>query len=376
VKDLPKRADLTSTLRAGERVFAQLAPDQQEAFNRLDEGIQVAVVKSLAQIGTMLDGAAVNLETKARLNAAFATFSRECVVNGTHPNLTGAVGEVTTTVEGDMRRLLSRITYATYGRDAGRAQRELKLPTRVVRNLSLGKVLQAIRTASAHHDTQRLAFMFDDAWLDRIERFVDARNRWTHDAVATHLNGVQLIDEAHRTIIEAIEIAQWIEARLAMLRRAGEFAQHDDPSELTIAPLREGTDPSIFISYAFTDGDIAERIARGLEIYGLKAWYSGGALEPGDSIVTHIENALARSDTLLVLLSSRSVMSRWVRHEMNTGLMAQLNGRDVRVVPVIIDDCEIPEILSSVAHVDFRANFEAGLVELVHFLQRRHGPDR
>lgn len=380
VKDLSKRADLTSTMRAGERVFARLTPDQQEAFNSLDEVIQVAVVKSLAQLGAMLDDAAVNSETKARLNAAFSTFSRECVVNGVHPILTGAVGEVTTTVEGEMRRLLSRVVHAVYGRDAGRAQQELKLPTRVVRNLSLGKVLQAIRAASAHPDFQDVAFMFNDAWLDRIERFVNARNRWAHDTVGVDIDGVQLIDEAHHTIVEAIEIARWIETRLVTLRRTGPFTQQDDDQDnapaLTIAPPRDDPTPRIFISYSFTDGDIAERIARGLETYGLKAWYSGGAMEPGDSIVTHIESALAHSDTLLVLLSSRSVKSRWVRHEIDTGLMAQLGGRDVRVIPVIIDDCEVPEILSSVVHVDFRPNFEAGLVELVQFLRRRHRTGR
>ena len=79
--------------------------------------------------------------------------------------------------------------------------------------------MQALRTACEHDDFAERADLFDDSWMDRIDRFTDARNRWAHDAVATNVDGTQLIDEAHHTIVEAIEISSWTESRLAALER-------------------------------------------------------------------------------------------------------------------------------------------------------------
>jgi hypothetical protein len=116
----------------------------------------------------------------------------------------------------------------------------------------------------------------------------------------------------------------------------------------------------VFISHATADRDTAERIAMGLKAFGHRSWYTEWEMQPGDSILARMETALAQSDTLLVLLSARSVASRWVRRELNTALMAQLSGHDVQVIPVIVEDCEVPELLKGIVHVDLRTDFEKG----------------
>jgi len=111
VNSLSPGPDLTPMLRAGERVFSRLPTDQQEAFNRLDASRQIAVVRSLAEIGERIDSATLNTSTRDRLESALSTFSRECIVNTQAPNLTGAATEVATAVEGALKRLLSRWAY-------------------------------------------------------------------------------------------------------------------------------------------------------------------------------------------------------------------------------------------------------------------------
>jgi len=375
VASLPPGPDLTSMVRVGEKVFSRLPADQQQAFNLLDPGRQIAVVRSLAEIGDRIDAARLNASTRERLNSALSTFSRECIVNVGRPNLTGAAAEVTATVEGELKRLLSRLAYATYGKDPARIQKELKLPTRAVRNLALGKVVQALRTAREHDDFRDCAELFDDLWLDRVDRFVEARNRWAHDAVAADIDGLQLIDEAHRTIVEAVEISDWIEARLVAVssstRPPAVGAEPEDAGALDVARCPPGRDLSVFISHATADRDTAERIAMGLKAFGHRSWYTEWEMQPGDSILARMETALAQSDTLLVLLSARSVASRWVRRELNTALMAQLSGHDVQVIPVIVEDCEVPELLKGIVHVDLRTDFEKGLITLLAAVRRR-----
>jgi len=376
VTGLPLGPDLTSMVQAGERVFARLPADHQVAFNQLDEDRQITAVKSLAQLGDRLDAAALSVKTRARLESALSTFSRECILNAAEPNLTGAATEVATTIEGELKRLLSRLGHAVYGRNMSRLQTELRLPTKVVRNLTLAKVVQALQAAQDHTDFKQLSDLIDEVWLERVDRFVDARNRWAHDAVGGNVGTQQLIDEAHRTIMEAIELADWIEERLALLNEASEppvvAADPTEPAALDLAATPIGRDLGVFISHASGDKATVERIAMGLKAFGHKSWYSEWELQTGDSIVTRIEAALARSDTLLVVLSQKSVVSQWVRRELNTALMTQLSGgHDIEVIPVIIEDCEIPPLLRDIFYVDLRSNFEEGLLKLLEKLRLR-----
>jgi hypothetical protein len=363
--------DLTYIIRAGERVFARLPPDQQIAFNRLNEERQVSVVKCLAQMDRSLDESELDPKTKERLESAISTFTRECTSGIGRPNLTGAAIEVTATIEGLLKRLLSRLAYGAYGKNPGKIQKELKLSTSAIRNLSLGKAVEAIRVARNHPDFQFFAQHLEESSLDRVDRFVSARNAWAHDAV--DLDGVSLIDEANRTIIEAIELAQWIYQLSEAVEKSRSLVEG---STSTIVPLQlpqAGTERGfgVFISHARADKLIAERIATGLKVFGYRTWYADWELQPGDSIVPRIEAALARNDTLLLLLSQTSVASKWVRRELDTVLMAQLSGQDVAVIPVMIEDCEVPESLKGILSADLRSNFEGGLLQILESLRRR-----
>jgi hypothetical protein len=365
--------DLTPMVYAGERVFSRLPVDQQKVFNLLDASQQLAAVKSLTEIGNRIDLVKLNTSTRDRLESAVSTFSRECIVHAQAPNLTGAVSEVTAAVEDALKRLLARLTHAAYGQDLARIQRELRLPTRDIRNLSLRRVVQALRTACEHDDFVEWAGLFDDSWMERIERFTDARSR-RHDAVAADVDGTQLIDEMHHTIIEAIEISSWVESRLAALDRGlppTTFGNDSDEAALDVAPSPRGRELGVFISYASSDREIAGRIAMGLTAFGYRNFYDVWEMQPGESILARINLALAESDILLVLLSAQSVASRWVRHELDTALMGQLRGRSIQVIPVVIGDCEIPEMLQDMLQIDMRPDFEEGLRTLLDALRRR-----
>jgi hypothetical protein len=194
--------------------------------------------------------------------------------------------------------------------------------------------------------------------------------------VAANSPPMHVIDEAHRTIMEAIDISEWIGARVTVLdptsRPVEEAAPGNAAAALAVAPEPRGRELGVFISHAGEDGAIAERIAMGLTAFGHRSWYADWELEPGDSIVTRIEAALADSDTLLVVLSSRSVASAWVRQELNTALMAQLSSdHDIDIIPVLIDECEVPGLLRDRVYADLRQDFEVGLLQLLEILRRR-----
>jgi tetratricopeptide (TPR) repeat protein len=91
----------------------------------------------------------------------------------------------------------------------------------------------------------------------------------------------------------------------------------------------------IFLSYARDDRDRAERIARSLEDGGHEVWWDR-RIAAGDSFSSQIDSELAAAELVVVLWSSHSIRSDWVRDEAAAG-------RDSgRLVPVLIDRVDPP----------------------------------
>lgn len=92
---------------------------------------------------------------------------------------------------------------------------------------------------------------------------------------------------------------------------------------------------SVFLSYARTDGEVAERIAARLEASGHKVWWDRH-IRGGSQFSKQIEEALDRAEAVVVLWSRQSIDSAWVRDEAAT---ARDSGR---LIPVSIDGTPPP----------------------------------
>ena len=79
---------------------------------------------------------------------------------------------------------------------------------------------------------------------------------------------------------------------------------------------------------------------------------------------------LKSSDFLIAVLSPRSVDKPWVVREMSSSMMRQLGDKGIRVLPLLIEDCEIPPLLADLKYADFRTSFNEGLEELVSAIKR------
>jgi adenylate cyclase len=93
----------------------------------------------------------------------------------------------------------------------------------------------------------------------------------------------------------------------------------------------------VFISYAREDAETARRFAHAFQDAGLSVWWDD-ALRSGEIFDESIERALRAARAVVVLWSSGSVASRWVRAE------ATLADRNRTLVPVTIEACQRPII--------------------------------
>lgn len=371
VSDLAVGPDFEGIMRTATVVYEGLGAEERKAFNTLDDNKKVAVVRAIAELQARVAAGTWDDETGRRIRSSLATFSRECVSSADGGNFTGAVVEMTTAVEGLAKRLISRLAYAVYGKNPAQMVRELQLPTGKFRNLTLGKTAQALRVASTHRDFAAYGEQLSDRWIERLDRFADSRNRWAHDDV--DLQGLELLDEAHRVLSDALSLADWLSISIADVQQQPAEQQEEDGEDdggLRLADRAE-RGLSIFVSHASQDKRIAERVAMGLKAFDYDTWYDDWELLAGDSIVERIEAAISKTDVLLVLLSKSSVESQWVQRELSTGLARQLSGKGVMVIPIVVEDCDIPQLLAGTKYVDLRNDFEHGFRELSDALTAR-----
>jgi len=104
-----------------------------------------------------------------------------------------------------------------------------------------------------------------------------------------------------------------------------------------------------FISHA---GEDKERFvipfANKLLAHGVDVWVDKWEMLPGDSLVDKIfEEGIKNASAFIIVLSKNSVQKRWVREELNAGVIKRISGK-TKIIPVVIDDCEIPEALQSI----------------------------
>jgi TIR domain len=124
----------------------------------------------------------------------------------------------------------------------------------------------------------------------------------------------------------------------------------------------------LFLSYAREDGEFAERLARDIAGRGIPVWWDRWDMEIGDSLPQRLEEAIAGSRWLGVVLSPDSVTSRWVRAELDLALTLEIEGESITILPILLRPCEIPLSLRRKSWADFTGSYATGLAGVLRRL--------
>jgi hypothetical protein len=119
----------------------------------------------------------------------------------------------------------------------------------------------------------------------------------------------------------------------------------------------------VFISYSFNDSIFVRQLLRKLEEAGITTFYDK-KLNPGDSWVRVLEEIVNRVDYILIVLSPNYIKAEWARQEGQMAVFREANENTVRVIPLLIGDCELPPFLQSKHYVDFRSDFDDAINNL------------
>ena len=126
---------------------------------------------------------------------------------------------------------------------------------------------------------------------------------------------------------------------------------------------------TVFISYSHIDKEFAERLIATLIQRRVPIWIDSIEMNVGDSFLTKIQGALKDSDFLAIVLSPNSIASEWCTKELNAGLSRELSEKKVVVLPLLLEDCDIPMFLQDKKYADFRTDFDTGLEDFLGPLQ-------
>jgi len=366
--ELPSLQDVEIAAREMVRAIGADAP---RLFNELEASLKLGILSALARIEEQFERTSLPEPWRGQLQEATLQFGNGAL-DGAGPALDGAVTAATNAVELAAKRVIKLFAENQFGLDHARAQQELKLPTKDFSHLTLGKILQSFAVIRQDRRFESFWSQLDPERLKLLSAFTDERNQWLHGA-KYDLSRTRRIHGSADMIVRAIELMQWLCNDLMIplnLPPVG-LTVAEDEVQLDIRPERQDKKVGFFISYSSRDKVVARQISEGIRALGLEVFFDEWAIGPSESIVEKIANALSRHDTIAVLLSPNSINSKWVRKELNSALMAQLGGHDIRVLPLLVAPCEIPYILADIRYIDFSASFEDGFIELLQYVKQR-----
>lgn len=132
----------------------------------------------------------------------------------------------------------------------------------------------------------------------------------------------------------------------------------------------------VFLSHSSVDKPFVRTLVTLLKAMGVDAWIDELELDFGDGLLERISGQIARSTAVVAVLSENSVRSRWVKYELLQALSLELEGRGPRVIPIRIDDCQVPPFLADRVHGDFSRvnNWDQAMRSLVRAMTSTRTP--
>lgn len=126
--------------------------------------------------------------------------------------------------------------------------------------------------------------------------------------------------------------------------------------------------PTAFISHSTADQvRFVIPFAEKLRNNGVDVWVDKWEILPGDSLVEKIfKEGIGQSDYAIFVISENSIKSPWVNEELISAVVKRIEGK-CRIIPIIIDKCQIPTVLKHLKHVkiDNLADYENEYQEIL-----------
>lgn len=124
----------------------------------------------------------------------------------------------------------------------------------------------------------------------------------------------------------------------------------------------------VFLSHSFEDNDIAQKVRNYLVRHDLDVFDIKNDIATGSNLKASINQAISDSDAVIFFVSKNSEKSQWVQHEMSLAVSNRLNGKNVKLIPVVLDkNAEMPFFLKDYLYLDMSKSqdFDISMMKLI-----------
>ena len=122
----------------------------------------------------------------------------------------------------------------------------------------------------------------------------------------------------------------------------------------------------VFLSHNSVDKPWVSALKDDLQRYGVSVWLDKDEIRPGNLFAQVLEEALAASRAVALIVSPEALASGWVKEEYYRALSLAKAETPLQLIPVILRGAELPGFLESRSWIDFRD--EAAYAEKVREL--------
>ena len=110
----------------------------------------------------------------------------------------------------------------------------------------------------------------------------------------------------------------------------------------------------VFLSHSSADKPFVRELDRALRNFGVKTFLDERDIKIGEDIPQRIYQEIDESSYVCYIISSNSINSEWVKEELSTAKMIEKERGGVFILPILIDDVELPTSVKSKRYADFR----------------------
>ncbi|MBN1979335.1 MAG: TIR domain-containing protein [Anaerolineae bacterium] len=131
-----------------------------------------------------------------------------------------------------------------------------------------------------------------------------------------------------------------------------------------------------FISYSHRDKEwVRDWLLPRLEKEGLSVCADFRDFEPGAPSVTEMERAVQQSRKTLLVLTPNYLASEWAEFESILAATLDPAARERRVIPLLLEQCELPLRIRSLTYLDFAGSDREFPLQRLLAAVRSHPPD-
>ncbi len=121
----------------------------------------------------------------------------------------------------------------------------------------------------------------------------------------------------------------------------------------------------IFISHSSKDKKFVRQLAGDLRDSGHEPWLDEWEIKVGECIAKKIEEGISDAEYVVIVLSKNSTDSEWFEREWKSVYWDEVNNRKTIILPVLLEDCNIPKLLQTKKYADFSKGYSPAFDSLL-----------